>query len=286
MKIDRVCQLSTRNFTQEYLRQNKPVVITDALRQWTALGKWSLDYFKKNYGDKEFTCRGNNAPSRLDAYIDSLQDSSYESPVPYMRNINVQPDFMELLPDISPRLPYTEPDCLSSRWLPRHWLRHDNLHQLFISGIGTTIPLHFDDWMSCNFISNLVGVKEFTFYRPEDGPYLSPKKDDIIISEITNIYDVDKAKFPLFAKATPYVVELGPGESLFVPSGWWHTSLTRECCISISSSFVSRHHWHSFSREMRRLRTTESPFKAQLIFAYLSLVGVLLNTKANLTGEN
>lgn len=286
MNIDRRSRLSVREFSQEYLKQNKPVVITDTLEQWAAMEKWDLAYFKQNHGDKEFICRGQNAPIRLDDYIDSLKDSSFENPVPYMRNVNVQPDFEELLSDISPRLPYTEPDYLSSRWLPRNWLRHDHLHQFFVSGVGITIPLHFDDWMSCNFISNLIGVKEFTFFHPDDGSNLYPRKDDIILSEIVNIYDVDRAKFPLFEKATPWVVELGPGESLFVPSGWWHTSLTRENCISISSSFVSRHHWRSFTREMRRLYAFDSPFKSRVLYAYLSIAGVMINLRAAIVGEH
>lgn len=274
MNVDRRSGLSYEAFHAEYLAPNRPVVLTDAIARWPALGKWSLDWFKTHYGDRRFVCRGESEAIRIDDYIDSLATSTFERPRPYMRNINVQPDFVELLPDLEPRIIYSSPDLLCSPLMPKDWLRPHDLHQLFISGTGTTIPLHYDDWKSCNVISNLCGVKRFTFFAPEDGRYLYPRSDNIILSEIVNIYDVDTERHPLFSRATPIEVDLGPGETLLVPSGWWHTSLTLESCISISSSFVSKHHWQAFSREMHRLYAQFSPLKAKLVYAYLRGVGV------------
>jgi len=273
VKVDRRSRLSYDEFQREYLVPNRPVVLLDAIERWPALGKWSLDWFKTNYGHRKFRCRGETEPVRLDAYIDSLAESTRETPAPYLRNINLQPDFLELLEDLEPRIIYSAPDMLCSRLMPKDWLRPNDLHQLFISGTGTTIPLHYDDWKSCNVISNLCGVKRFTFFVPEDGRFVYPRADNIILSEIANIYEVNRDRHPLFERATPIEVDLGPGETLLVPSGWWHTSLTLEPCISISSSFVSRHHWNAFAQEMRRLYGLYSPWKGAVVYSYLRSVG-------------
>ena len=40
----------------------------------------------------------------------------------------------------------------------------------------------------------------------------------------TDLDDVDFEEYPLYAKATPIYVDLQPGETLFMPAGWWHTA--------------------------------------------------------------
>merc|ERR1719327_2283505 len=35
----------------------------------------------------------------------------------------------------------------------------------------------------------------------------------------------------------PRVAVLGPGESLVVPAGWWHASVTTEACVTLSKRF-------------------------------------------------
>src|SRR6185503_15827145 len=48
--INRVEQLTREMFTRNYARSGKPVVITDAISDWKALGLWSLDYLKSTIG--------------------------------------------------------------------------------------------------------------------------------------------------------------------------------------------------------------------------------------------
>ena len=45
------------------------------------------------------------------------------------------------------------------------------------------------------------------------------------------------ARYPLFARACVMDVALDPGDSLFLPAGWWHWA--RSLSVSISASFSS-----------------------------------------------
>src|SRR5690242_1995496 len=44
LPIDRRERLSRREFTEEYLRPRRPVVIADAAKDWPALRLWNHDY--------------------------------------------------------------------------------------------------------------------------------------------------------------------------------------------------------------------------------------------------
>src|SRR5215813_7013133 len=54
-QVDRRERLSLREFRKEYLYPGKPVVITDAIEDWTARTRWNFDYFRSKYTDTSVT---------------------------------------------------------------------------------------------------------------------------------------------------------------------------------------------------------------------------------------
>lgn len=118
MQVDRVA-LNEAEFESRYERHRIPVVIQGAIDHWPALGKWSLDHFRRHYGDRRVRCRGQISDITLGEYLDRLPSSTREDPPPYLRNLNIQPDWQELDADISPRLVYSRGDWLNSRLLPK-----------------------------------------------------------------------------------------------------------------------------------------------------------------------
>lgn len=75
-------------------------------------------------------------------------------------------------------------------------------------------------------------------FAPEDSKYMYqsriPFEESTIYSEV-NIKHPDLEKYPLFGKASPYVVELEPGDILFVPHHWWHYVESLTDSISINT---------------------------------------------------
>lgn len=49
-EIDRRVGLTREQFEQEYLLPPRPVVLTDAIDHWSALGRWSPAFFMTHYG--------------------------------------------------------------------------------------------------------------------------------------------------------------------------------------------------------------------------------------------
>ncbi len=279
MSIERCGALSVAEFRERFVKPRRPVVLRDAIHAWPARKHWSPSFFRHKHGYRMVTCRGASSPVRLDDYLESLDASSFEQPAPYLRNLNIQTDWPELVPDIVPKVSYSQPDWLSSRLLPSGWPRPRHLNQLFISGKGTRISLHYDDWMTHNFVSNIVGEKQFLLFGPDQGCFLYPRKDEYLVSQIPDPYNVDLDAFPLFARARSTQVTIGPGESLFVPCGWWHTTRTLSTCISVSSSFANRDNWNSLVSEIHYMRTraNSAKWETSLVCLYLKWVGVVLS---------
>lgn len=285
--VPRLSKLSVNEFNESFVRRRLPVVITDAARHWPAMQKWDLKWFRTEHGNRPVKRRGEKTPILLSEHIDALSESSFEHPVPYLRNLNLQTEWPEIVPDVMPRIAITEPDWLSDKMMPTGWPRvARHLNQFFISGRGTTIPLHFDEWMMHAFITNISGEKEFTMYPPEQTPYLYPSDAYYPVSRFESPYNVDLAKYPLFSQATPVTVMLGPGESIFVPCGWWHTTRTHSSCISISSNFVNRHNWWAFREEMLAMRTRLGHDKHRIVTTgigvYLALLGTVFQARERL----
>src|SRR3546814_1458772 len=107
-----------------------------------------------------------------------------------------------------------------------------------MSGKGKRIPLHYDDGMTHNIVSNIIGEKEFLLFEPDQGPLLYPKSDEYLVSQIPDPFSVSVEKFPMFASARPDRVTLGPGESLFVPCGWRSEEHTAELQSLMRSSYA------------------------------------------------
>jgi hypothetical protein len=96
--------------------------------------------------------------------------------------------------------------------------------------------------------SLLTGRKQFTLFSPKDTPYLYPRKlsdcglawfdetEAVFCSEIPferGLDYIDRDRFPLLDRATPFQTELGPGDCLFIPTHWWHFTTAVTPCVVI-----------------------------------------------------
>jgi hypothetical protein len=93
---------------------------------------------------------------------------------------------------------------------------------LWVSLGGTRSNLHYDE--QHNWLCVITGHKRVTLYSPADTPYLyAPSLSSMAAHHSpVDISDPQLDKYPLFTRATPYVIELHRGDALFIPEGWWH----------------------------------------------------------------
>lgn len=260
-EIERREKLSYEVFAREYLYANKPVVITDALREWKALKRWSPEFFKKEFGQMKFTLNedlkgkagykgngGSGVEYTMDSFIDRVLSSTEENPAPYYRNQVLYELFPSLKDDIQPLPEYFLPN-----WLPDHYmvkyvgevLNRGSKLELYIGGRGGAFPvLHYDGAGTHAFLMQVYGRKQFIIYPPNQEQYLYPSPEKENLSLINSLDNPDLEKFPLFAKAEATVFVLEPGELLFIPAHWWHTTKMLSPSISISANVVNQSNWH------------------------------------------
>ncbi|MEH2405968.1 cupin-like domain-containing protein [Nostoc sp.] len=233
--VERRSNLSYDEFVKEYAFVGKPVIITDAMKDWTAMTKWTFDFFRSKYGAitvnvKEDSTENQGATTIAD-YINYMTTGNSDRRF-YLANWVIS-DYSELLKD------YKEPIYFPN-WLqrlPKKLLRkYDFDHpDVFIGHQDTSIGLHKDHLYGSAWLGMIRGRKQIIFFTPDQEEFLYDGKVDV--------FNPDIKKYPLYAKTNPVEVILEPGEIIYIPSGWWHHVKNLENSIAIGSYLLNE--WNS-----------------------------------------
>lgn len=269
--IARRRNLPYAEFERDYLIPNKPVILTGCMDNWPALTKWSPEFFKQQYGAAPVTVGGRTMP--LGEFIELVLASSPELPAPYLKDAVVRRLGPGLMNDIEPFCEYCFPN-----WLPGFYLvkKLRNIFdaaqiELFIGGEGTKLgEIHYDYIHAHTVLCQIHGRKEFTLFPPEDAPWLYASGNQAAIKDLDA---VDLERFPLFAKATPISFVQEPGEIVFLPSGWWHTTRLLTASIAVGSNFANASNWAAVTGDLRGTRAASLPVLGTLFSAYLAALG-------------
>jgi len=213
-----------------YVRRGRPVVITGALDDWPAR-RWSPEYLKSEYGDRvmpvapirdgkvvygaEFGVRYDQI--RFGEWLDGLLAGS---PPPYYAMFHVH----EVLPDLAHDL-RVPPFCPPAPWsTTRFWM----------SPADTGSPMHQD--LPDNLLAQLIGRKRIVLVPPRDSwrMYRHPLTSHLPQYSRVDVENPDFVRFPRFARARRIVVELAPGDLLYLPRLWWHQARSLDFSVSVN----------------------------------------------------
>ncbi len=191
-EIERRKGLSYEEFAETYLYPLKPVIITDAIRHWKALSRWTPEFFKAEFGNMQLNIKGSEkgqagygGQSAVDCtmaeFIDRVLCSTEENPAPYLRNQVLQELFPSLRQDIQPLPNYFTPNWLPDRYLVKQvaeTLNRGAAIELYIGGKGGTFPvLHYDGAATHAFLMQVYGRKQFILFSPDQDSFLYPSPD-------------------------------------------------------------------------------------------------------------
>lgn len=261
----------------EYIEPARPVVLTDAARHWPAIGKFTPEFFRQHYGHLTKTVAG--VTYTLAEYTDLMQTATPERPAPYPFHFNVARCFPNLLADMKPELLYGKSDRIHHPLLPRFMLHNTEVYEIFFGSRGASFPcLHFDALYMHTQITQLYGAKEFILFPPNQTPYLYPLAENNKLSAV-NVLEPDYERFPLFEQARPITVTLEEGETLFFPSGWWHTTRIHEPCITLGRAQLNANNWAAFSADNVRILKQHRPALALATELYARGLGKLMDAQ-------
>jgi hypothetical protein len=264
-------------FLRDFVATNRPVVITDAVPDWGALQSWTPEYFKNKYGSQTVEVTY-GVKAQLGEVMDGVLASTAEKPGPYLHKVIIHQHMPSLLTDLAPENTYAFPMRYCSPLMPRRFRRPDGYLKLLIGGVGGKFPLmHFDSDNAHAMITEIYGDKEFVLFAPEDTPYVYPHQNSPGTSQIDDLDHVDLKRFPEFPKATQYRVVIGPGESMFVPSRWWHSARVVTISVSVCTNMMHATNWDGFvalSCESPNGKVNPSLLAKRL---YLKTAGVIMS---------
>src|SRR4249920_1373862 len=109
-QIDRRSNLSYDDFIREYVKGKRPVIMTNAAKDWPALKTWNLEYFKSRFGDVMLPGKS----KLVRDMIDEMASSTKDRPSSYAFSLSIPKLFPELLRDLEPTPPYWQPNWLNS----------------------------------------------------------------------------------------------------------------------------------------------------------------------------
>jgi hypothetical protein len=226
-EVPRVSGLSPDQFFKNYAIHEAPVVLQDFASDWPALKKWTPEYFKEKYGNNEVqvyngsfskpgkTYMGKATSMRFSEYLNSILNSGRDL---RMFLYNIVSKAPELKDDVS--LPPLMKG-FSKRFL-----------FMFFGPKGAVTQIHYDIDMSHVFHTAIVGRKRFVLFPQSESKKLY--RHPFTIRSYVDVDNPDFETYPLLKEAKGYEVILEPGETLFIPSGFWHHVVYEDAGYAIS----------------------------------------------------
>ena len=215
-------QVDPEVFRKEYYEPGVPVVIRKLAHEWPAFTKWNWDYFKQLVGDKRVPLYNN---VKSDAYTPINTADDYKTFGEYIDMIKAGPAawriFLFNIFDHAPQLinDFTWPEHLMKGFIKKYPM-------LFTGGAGSITHLHFDIDLSHILHTQFAGRKRVLMFPYTEQHKLYRKPFEVLsLADFSKYYEngnPDYEKFPALKHAQGLDFILEPGDTLFMPSGYWH----------------------------------------------------------------
>jgi histone arginine demethylase JMJD6 len=249
-EVDRRAGLSLKDFKSYYRAPKKPVVITDAIDGWGARTGWTFDFFRKRYGKTLVNVHEYHGERyrpndirwmELADYIEGVLSKDWVSFPYYIRdNWRLLVEHPELSAD------YSFPPYFFDWFKRLPPFMQLPYPRIFIGPKGAVTPLHMDIWRTHAWLSQLVGRKRWILFPPE--------QSDLLYDYQVDPERPDLKRFPLYRHARPVECTIGPGDTIFVPTGWAHWVVSMDPTISLTSNYMGPGcFWPALSNSVREL---------------------------------
>ena len=236
--IERRRQVSPTEFFDEYYAKNRPLVLIDFADGWPAQ-RWTVDSLQTALGDEavevmsgreederyELNAERHRSSMPFNEYANHVRATECSNDIYLVANNRLLdlPAAAALWPDFDIRRPPLDGEAGHGQAF------------LWLGPAGTVTPLHHD-LMNVLFVQ-LHGRKQFTLIAPGFTPRLY---NEAGVHAAVDPGHPDYVAHPTFRGVPTTTVVVEPGETLFVPVGWWHQVESLDVSISLSFTNFSR----------------------------------------------
>lgn len=220
--VPRVETITPEEFRRSYYHPARPVVIKNVSKAWPAHQKWNWDYFTDVVGNVEVGLYNN---VKSDAYTPINTADAYMKFGEYLQIAKKGPVelrvFLFNLFEHAPQLvhDFTWPDHLMPGFVKKYPM-------LFVGGQGSVTHMHFDIDMSHILHTQFAGRKRVLLFPFSEQHKLYRKPWEVLsLANFEGYYQdgkLDTKNFPALELAQGYEIILDPGDTLFMPAGYWH----------------------------------------------------------------
>ena len=215
--------ISPKEFKNEFYDKNLPVIIRDLSHQWPAYKKWNWKYFKELVGEKKVPLYNN---VKSDAYTPINKADDYKTFGEYIDMISQGPAawriFLFNIFDHAPQLinDFTWPEHLMKGFVIKYPM-------LFTGGATSVTHMHVDIDLSHILHTQFGGRKRVLMFPFEEQHKLYRKPFEVLsLADFSHYYEMngspDYEQFPALKLAEGFDFILEPGDTLFMPAGYWH----------------------------------------------------------------
>eukprot|EP00116_Pleurobrachia_bachei_P005967 sb/3466229/ len=247
----------------DYMRDNIPCTFGNWISSdWPALSDWVVDgrpnyeLLRDRFGHckapvtsfsgTDPVCEEGLVSEFLDYWSalpqDNVVDTFPNSPSPsiprYLKDWHFTRD--------SPDSVYTVPSYFADDWLNKYWSQRsdvvDDYKFSYFGPAGSFTPLHADVFRSFSWSVNLCGAKKWLILWPGEEKKLTPVQWCVEEGMERTLDSSSLQEDGSSSTTLRYtIVHQGPGEGIFVPSGWWHQVLNTHHTISINHNWGNLH---------------------------------------------
>lgn len=218
-----VNNISPADFRQNYYLPRVPLIIKELSHTWPAYTKWDWNFLKSAAGDKKLGIYNN---TKSDAYTPINKADDYTSFGQYIDMISQGPaEWRIFFFNIFAHAPQLKKDFAWPDHLLKGFLKR--LPVLFVGGKGSITHMHFDIDLPNIIHTQFLGRKKVLLFPYKEQHKLYRKPFEVLsLADFSNYNTehskVDLEQFPAIKYANGYEVILEHGDTLFMPSGYFH----------------------------------------------------------------
>ncbi|WP_316817091.1 cupin-like domain-containing protein [Pedobacter nyackensis] len=228
--IDIVNDISKADFEKHYLNPRKPLIIKNMSKTWPAYEKWSLDYMKTIVGDQTVPLYDSSKADPSKPINAAAAEMKFEDYIELIKNTPT--DLRIFLFDPIKQAPKLLEDYRAPKDLMGGFL--DSYPNMFFGGKGSVTFLHYDIDLAHIFHTHFNGRKHVILFENKWKERLYQIPFATYALEDYDVEQPDFEKFPALKGVKGVEAFLEHGDTLFMPTGYWHWMKYLDGSFSIS----------------------------------------------------